>query len=48
VLLQELRGLALDMVMLDENGNVIDLADLDEDYSRSSKTKIRIETIERN
>ncbi|GIX42811.1 MAG: DNA-directed RNA polymerase subunit beta [Leptospiraceae bacterium] len=48
VLLQELRGLALDMIMLDENGNPIDLADLDEDYSRSSKTRIRIETIERS
>lgn len=48
VLLQELRGLALDMIMLDEKGNPIDLADLDEDYSRSKKTKLRIDTIERS
>ncbi len=48
VLLQELRGLALDMIMLDEEGNPIDLADIDEDYSRTTRSRIRIETIERN
>ncbi|MCS7204665.1 MAG: DNA-directed RNA polymerase subunit beta [Leptospiraceae bacterium] len=48
VLLQELRGLALDLQLLDENRNPIDISDLDEEYSKSTKSKIRIETIERN
>ncbi len=47
VLLQELRGLALDLIMLDENNNPIDLSDLDEEYSVSKKKKIRIETLEK-
>ncbi len=46
VLLQELRGLALDMVMLDANGNPLDLSDLDEEYSK--RTRVSIGKIERD
>lgn len=45
VLLQELRGLALDMIMLDANGNPMDLSDLDEEYSK--RPKVSIGNIER-
>ncbi|MFN3603998.1 MAG: DNA-directed RNA polymerase subunit beta [Leptonema sp. (in: bacteria)] len=48
VLLQELRGLALDMVMLDSEGNQLDLSDLDEEYSKSKRPRVSIGNIERD
>ncbi|MBE7411965.1 MAG: DNA-directed RNA polymerase subunit beta [Leptospiraceae bacterium] len=47
VLVQELRGLALDIVITDTAGQTVDIADLDDEYTRSKKN-IKIETIENN
>jgi len=45
VLVQELRGLALDIIITDSEGSQVDIADYEDEYSRSKK-KIKIETIE--
>ncbi|MCP5500954.1 MAG: DNA-directed RNA polymerase subunit beta [Leptospiraceae bacterium] len=45
VLVQELRGLALDIVITDTEGQSVDIADYEDEYSRSKK-KIKIESIE--
>ncbi len=45
VLVQELRGLALDIVITDTDGNTVDIADYEDEYSRNKK-KIKIESIE--
>jgi DNA-directed RNA polymerase subunit beta len=45
VLVQELRGLALDIVITDTDGNTVDISDYDDEYSRSKK-KIKVDTIE--
>jgi DNA-directed RNA polymerase subunit beta len=47
VLLQELRGLALDVALLDASGERIDLSDLENDERQERKSRIRIESIER-
>ena len=47
VLLQELRGLALDVALLDPSGERIDLSDLESDDRQERKSRIRIESIER-
>lgn len=45
VLVQELRGLALDIIITDSEGSVVDISDFEDEYSRSKK-KIKIESIE--
>ncbi|PJZ51111.1 DNA-directed RNA polymerase subunit beta [Leptospira saintgironsiae] len=45
VLVQELRGLALDIVITDSEGNSVDISDYEDEYSKSKK-KIKFETIE--
>jgi DNA-directed RNA polymerase subunit beta len=45
VLVQELRGLALDIIITDTDGQLVDIADYEDEYSRSKK-KIKIESIE--
>ncbi|MEM7180821.1 MAG: DNA-directed RNA polymerase subunit beta [Spirochaetota bacterium] len=45
VLVQELRGLALDIMITDTEGETVDIADYEDEYSRSKK-KIKIESIE--
>ncbi|MCB1140812.1 MAG: DNA-directed RNA polymerase subunit beta [Leptospiraceae bacterium] len=45
VLVQELRGLALDIIITDTEGSTVDIADYEDEYSRSKK-KIKIESIE--
>ncbi|MCP5495904.1 MAG: DNA-directed RNA polymerase subunit beta [Leptospiraceae bacterium] len=45
VLVQELRGLALDIVITDSEGAIVDISDFEDEYSRSKK-KIKIESIE--
>jgi DNA-directed RNA polymerase subunit beta len=45
VLVQELRGLALDIVITDTEGGTVDIADYEDEYSRNKK-KIKIESIE--
>jgi len=45
VLVQELRGLALDIIITDTEGGHVDIADYEDEYSRSKK-KIKIESIE--
>jgi DNA-directed RNA polymerase subunit beta len=47
VLVQELRGLALDIIITDSEGSTVDIADYEDEYSRSKK-KIKIESIENN
>ncbi len=47
VLLQELRGLALDVALLDPSGERIDLSDLESDDRQERRARIRIESIER-
>jgi len=47
VLLQELRGLALDVALLDPSGERIDLSDLENDDRQDRNSRIRIESIER-
>jgi DNA-directed RNA polymerase subunit beta len=42
---QELRGLALDIIITDTEGNKVDISDYDDEYSRSKK-KIKVDTIE--
>ncbi|MCH1900494.1 DNA-directed RNA polymerase subunit beta, partial [Leptospira interrogans] len=45
VLVQELRGLALDIIITDSEGNTVDISDYEDEYSKSKK-KIKFETIE--
>jgi len=45
VLVQELRGLALDIIITDSDGSTVDIADYEDEYSRGKK-KIKIESIE--
>jgi DNA-directed RNA polymerase subunit beta len=45
VLVQELRGLALDIIITDTEGSTVDIADYEDEYSRNKK-KIKIESIE--
>ncbi|MCB1177287.1 MAG: DNA-directed RNA polymerase subunit beta [Leptospiraceae bacterium] len=47
VLVQELRGLALDIIITDSEGSTVDIADYEDEYSRGKK-KIKIESIENN
>jgi DNA-directed RNA polymerase subunit beta len=47
VLVQELRGLALDIIITDTDGSTVDIADYEDEYSRGKK-KIKIESIENN
>ncbi len=47
VLVQELRGLALDIIITDTEGSTVDIADYEDEYSRGKK-KIKIESIENN
>jgi DNA-directed RNA polymerase subunit beta len=48
VLMQELRGLALDMALYDSRGERIELTDLEDELSRGGRrNKIKLETIER-
>ncbi len=47
VLLQELRGLAIDIRMFDEKGSEVEILDEETSVSKT-KNKIRLETIERN
>ncbi len=48
VLMQELRGLALDVCLYDKSGEHMELADLEDDTDRNKRrNKIKIETIER-
>lgn len=47
VLLQELRGLALDVALIDPAGERIDITDLESEDRQERKARIRIETIER-
>ncbi|HNI27162.1 MAG TPA: DNA-directed RNA polymerase subunit beta, partial [Leptospiraceae bacterium] len=45
VLVQELRGLALDIIITDVEGSQVDISDYEDEFSRSKK-KIKIESIE--
>lgn len=45
VLVQELRGLALDIVITDSEGEFVEISDYEDEYSKSKK-KIKFETIE--
>ncbi|MBX7056474.1 MAG: DNA-directed RNA polymerase subunit beta [Leptospirales bacterium] len=48
VLMQELRGLALDVALYDNQGSRIELTDLDDELNRGGrKNRIKLETIER-
>ena len=47
VLMQELRGLALDVALMDPSGERIDIRDLESDDRIERKSRIRIESIER-
>ncbi|MDX1959057.1 MAG: DNA-directed RNA polymerase subunit beta [Leptospiraceae bacterium] len=45
VLVQELRGLALDIIITDTEGGTVDIADYEDEYSRSRK-RIKLESVE--
>lgn len=45
VLVQELRGLALDITIYDSWGNLVHISDNDDDYGKN-KRKIQIDTLE--
>ncbi len=45
VLVQELRGLALDIIITNSDGEIVDIADYEDEYSRSKK-RIKFESIE--
>jgi len=47
VLVQELRGLALDILIHDADGNVVDISDYEDEFSRPNKA-IKFESIENN
>jgi len=48
VLMQELRGLALDVALYNSNDEAIELSDLDDEFQRGgTKNKIKLESIER-
>ena len=48
VLMQELRGLALDVALYDSNGERMELTDLEDELNRGGRrNKIKLETIER-
>jgi DNA-directed RNA polymerase subunit beta len=48
VLMQELRGLALDMALYDDTGERVELSDLDDEFHRGGRrNKIKLESIER-
>jgi len=46
VLMQELRGLALDVAIYNSQNERVELADLDEEQGRNRRNKIKLETIE--
>ncbi len=45
VLVQELRGLALDIIIKDSEGLEVDISDYEDEFSKNKK-KIKFETIE--
>lgn len=47
VLVQELRGLALDIIIQDVDGNTIDISDYEDEFSRPNKA-IKFESIDNN
>ncbi|NCS94156.1 MAG: DNA-directed RNA polymerase subunit beta, partial [Leptospira sp.] len=47
VLVQELRGLALDIIIQDVEGNNVDISDYEDEFSRPNKA-IKFESIENN